>query len=120
MLEPLGARVVLAVNGYDALGALRHEPSPPDVILCDLLMPAMDGLSLARRLQQEPEWRAIPIVAITALGQLADYVMTWTHGFHAHLTKPVDPTVLADLVKGLVRHRSGGAAPPPEKPEGTR
>jgi CheY-like chemotaxis protein len=115
VLEPLGAQVVLAENGYDALASLRREPRAPDVILCDLLMPAMDGLSFARRLQQEPQWRSIPIVAITALGQLADYMMTWTQGFRAHLTKPVDPVLLVDVVKGLVRHRAS-AAPPPEGP----
>ena len=116
VLEPLGARVLLAENGYEALASLRREPRAPDVILCDLLMPAMDGLSFARRLQQEPEWQSIPIVAVTALGQLADYMMTWTQGFRAHLTKPVDPLVLANVVKGLVRHRAAGPPPPPDGP----
>jgi CheY-like chemotaxis protein len=120
VLEPLASRVVLAGNGYEALAVLRTERPPPDVILCDLLMPAMDGLNFAKRLQQEPEWQSIPIVAVTALGQLADYIMTWTHGFQAHLTKPVDPVVLVDVVKGLVRHRSARPAPPPKAPQGER
>jgi CheY-like chemotaxis protein len=120
VLEPLASRVVLAENGYEALAVLRTDSRPPDVILCDLLMPAMDGLNFARRLQQEPEWKSIPIVAVTALGQLADYIMTWTHGFQAHLTKPVDPVLLVDVVKGLVRHRSARPAPPPEAPQGER
>lgn len=120
VLEPLGARVVLAANGYDALAVLRNEPRPPDVILCDLLMPAMDGLSLVRRLQQEPEWRSIPVVAVTALGQLADYIMTWTHGFQAHLTKPVDPILLADVVRRFARRPSPGRGRRPETPDAGR
>ena len=55
VLEPLATRVLLAENGYEALALLRTDRRLPDVILCDLLMPAMDGLNFARRLQQEPE-----------------------------------------------------------------
>jgi CheY-like chemotaxis protein len=117
VLEPLGPRVLLAENGYDALGILRTEPHPPDVILCDLLMPTMDGLHFAKRLQQAPEWQSIPIVAVTALGQLADYILTWTHGFQAHLTKPVDPVLLVDVVKGLVKRRQAGSPRRPGTPE---
>jgi CheY-like chemotaxis protein len=117
VLEPLATRVLLAENGYEALALLRTDGRLPDVILCDLLMPAMDGLNFARRLQQEPEWKSIPIVAVTALGQLADYIMTWTHGFQAHLTKPIDPTLLADVVRKLARKRSTPpAAAPPQPP----
>jgi CheY-like chemotaxis protein len=110
VLEPLASRVLLAENGYEALAILRTDRRPPDVILCDLLMPAMDGLNFARRLQQEPEWKSIPIVAVTALGQLADYIMTWTHGFQAHLTKPIDPALLVDVVRKLGRTRSARPA----------
>jgi CheY-like chemotaxis protein len=118
VLEPLGPRILLAENGYDALGILRGDGNRPDVILCDLLMPTMDGLNFAKRLQQTPEWQSIPIVAITALGQLADYILTWTHGFQAHLTKPVDPALLVDVVKGLVRRRAVRSAHPPKASKG--
>ena len=119
VLEPLATRVLLAENGYEALALLRTDRRLPDVILCDLLMPAMDGLNFARRLQQEPEWRSIPIVAVTALGQLADYIMTWTHGFQAHLTKPVDPALLVNVVRKLVHGRAAAPGPPPAAPPPT-
>jgi CheY-like chemotaxis protein len=118
VLEPLATRVLVAENGYEALAILRTDRRPPDVILCDLLMPAMDGLNFARRLQQEPEWKSIPIVAVTALGQLADYIMTWTHGFQAHLTKPIDPALLVDVVRKLGRHRPARPATEPDGPTG--
>jgi CheY-like chemotaxis protein len=117
VLEPLTTRVLLAENGYEALAILRTDPRPPDVILCDLLMPAMDGLNFARRLQQEPEWQSIPIVAVTALGQLADYIMTWTHGFQAHLTKPIEPALLVDVVRKLARTRSARPPTPTDEPQ---
>ena len=91
----------------------------PTHVAVDLLMPAMDGLNFARRLQQEPEWRSIPIVAVTALGQLADYIMTWTHGFQAHLTKPVDPALLVNVVRKLVHGRAAAPGPPPAAPPPT-
>jgi CheY-like chemotaxis protein len=87
MLEPLGARVFLAESGPDALEIL--DTRRPHIILLDILMPGMDGLDFFRAVQRRPEWRSIPIVAVTALGELGDYIRTWVLGFAGHLTKPV-------------------------------
>src|SRR5215468_6740764 len=67
MLTAVGARVRLARDGQDGLAQVAVAPSP-QVILCDLLMPGMDGLEFARRLRPYRRWARIPIVAVTALG----------------------------------------------------
>jgi len=104
MVESLGATPVLARHGQEALDWLRRHR--PHAILCDLLMPGIDGLTFARRLHANPAWASIPIIAVTALGSAADYIRTWSHGFQAHVTKPILIEQLAVTVRRLTRSRS--------------
>lgn len=104
ILELAGARVILAEHGGEALERLETQRRP-HVIVCDLLMPVLDGLGLARRVQGDPRWSRIPLLAVTALGGAADYIKTWAHGFAGHVTKPVDPDVLI----GAIRRVTGRA-----------
>lgn len=106
MLEPLGARVLLAEDAHRGLRVLEQET--PHIILLDLLLPGMDGLSFARQVRTEPRWTSIPILAVTALGELGDYVQTWSAGFAGHLTKPVDQADLAMSILRLTRRRRAG------------
>jgi CheY-like chemotaxis protein len=111
MLQGFGARVFPAAHGEEGLDLLGRER--PDVILCDLVMPVMDGFCFATAVKQDRRWRRIPIVAVTALGGEADYRRTWEAGFDAHLAKPVDP----DQVVAVIRAVTGRpAAPPPDRP----
>jgi CheY-like chemotaxis protein len=96
MLEALGARMILARDAMAARVVLSQER--PHVILLDLLLPGMDGLTFSRLIQQDPHLADIPIVAVTALAQLGDYIQTWTHGFAAHLAKPVEDEMLTDAI----------------------
>jgi CheY-like chemotaxis protein len=98
MLEHVGAHVILAAHGGEALERLETQRRP-HVILCDLLMPVLDGLGLARQLQGDPRWRGIPILAVTALGGAADYIKTWAQGFAGHVTKPIDRDVLLAAIR---------------------
>lgn len=107
MLEPLGARVLLARDGSEALGMLRN--AAPDVILCDLLMPRMDGFELSERIRRDPRRARVPLVAVTALGSAPDYLQTWEAGFDAHISKPIDDRELASVVRLLARR---GRVPP--------
>jgi two-component system cell cycle response regulator DivK len=109
MLQGFGARVLSAADGEEALAVLgRHRP---DVILCDLVMPVMDGFHLRAALKRSPRWRRIPVIAVTALGGETDYRRTWEAGFDAHLAKPVHP----DQVVAIVRAVTG--RPPPPRPD---
>lgn len=110
MVEALGARAILARDGQEALDLLSDER--PNAILCDLLMPGMDGLAFARHLHANPVLANIPIIAVTALGGVADYIRTWSHGFQAHLTKPV---TVDDLAGAVRRFATRGRPPGPER-----
>jgi CheY-like chemotaxis protein len=64
VLDAFGLNVTVAHNAVDALR--RIHQSPPDLLLVDVMMPEVDGLSLIRRIQKEPAWLHIPIVVISA------------------------------------------------------
>ncbi len=100
MLEALGIRVLAAEDGRQALTLLEEEA--PDLILCDLLMPRVDGFTLVERLRSDPHRRATPAIAVSGLGYDSDYQRTWAAGFDGHLVKPIDiDTVIETLRRYL-------------------
>lgn len=105
--------VILARDGYelhtatDAVEALRVvERVRPGLILLDLQLPGMDGLSLTRLLKSRTESASIPIVAVTAFAMKGDEEKARNAGCDAYLTKPIDKRILRDLVAGYVRQTS--------------
>jgi len=113
MIEAMGGVFLGAGHGFEALDILRDHR--PHVILCDLLMPEMDGFRFIQRLRANVEWRDIPIVAVTALGTDPDYRRTWEAGFDGHLTKPVDAMQLAAVIRAVWQARRR----PPRSHDGT-
>lgn len=102
--------VILARDGYemrtatDATEALSLLSSlRPTLILLDLQLPGMDGLSLTRILKSRPDTAAIPIVAVTAFAMKGDEEKARAAGCDAYLTKPIDKRILRDLVASYVR-----------------
>ncbi|HEV6965697.1 ATP-binding protein, partial [Roseateles sp.] len=102
MLEPLGHRITRVRDGAEALAALREGDF--DLVLMDVLMPGMDGLTATRRWRTEEALQGrprTPIVALTAHAGDADVQQSLEAGCDAHLTKPVS---LAALQQALARH----------------
>ncbi len=71
----------------------------PDIILMDLGMPIMDGLESAKSIRKAPWGKDVKIIALTGWGQEEDKQLTKAAGFDAHLVKPVEPTVLQELLR---------------------
>jgi CheY-like chemotaxis protein len=99
LLELLGARVGTAENGV--AGLRRLVAMQPDMVLCDLTMPLMDGLEFARRVRRLPEYRRTVLVAVTGRQAHEDFLRTWDAGFDAHLVKPVTMEMLRALARRL-------------------
>ena len=78
----------------------------PDLILCDLRMPGMDGLEFARRVRAQSRYRRARLIALTALDPWESALKTWSVGFDAHLTKPVTVETLAALNRFLAPPRA--------------
>jgi PAS domain S-box-containing protein len=91
-----GHEVRTAYDGLAALAAVRAQP--PDVVLCDIGMPDMDGLEVARHLRQDLGLKRAFLVALTGYGGEGDRRRSREAGFNAHLVKPVDLIDLEPLL----------------------
>ena len=96
LLEHAGHVVETAEDG--ATGLVKLQAFRPDVALIDIGLPGLDGYALARLARDRPETAAIRLVALTGYGQEDDRQRALASGFDVHLTKPVDPARLAELL----------------------
>jgi two-component system cell cycle response regulator len=93
--------VLTAYSGRQALELLQVERV--DVVLLDVMMPAMDGFEVCRRIKGTPKTMHVPVIMVTALDQTADKVQGLEAGADDFLTKPVDDIALITRVKNLAR-----------------
>jgi DNA-binding NarL/FixJ family response regulator len=104
-LEGQGFETETAANGLEALD--RVAASPPDLILLDVMMPGMDGISVLRILKDDPETRLMPVVLMTALNAVEDRVRGIEAGADDFLSKPVDDReLLARINTALASKRA--------------
>ncbi|HEY2908049.1 MAG TPA: ATP-binding protein [Vicinamibacterales bacterium] len=103
-LEQHGATVATAASSREAQD--RFAKQPPDVLVCDLLMPGENGLDLIRKIRalEAPTGRHTPAAALTALARSDDRSRALSAGYEMHVAKPVDPLELASAVQQLVHH----------------
>ena len=110
---------VLRAHGYNVLQARTAEEGlqlarreHPDLILLDVRMPAMDGLSAVRALKEDERTSTIPTVALTAQAMTGDEAVARSAGFDAYVTKPIDTRALPGTVARLLSgSRPGGGSP---------
>ena len=113
VLASAGVEVTQVWNGSEALDAFAaSDPGHYDAILLDMKMPVMDGCEAARKIRAlvRPDAATVPIVAVTANAFAEDIAATTAAGMDAHVSKPIDFTVLCHTLAGLVGRRRGGGA----------
>ncbi len=96
VLEREGYRVEMAGNAEEALQKLVN--GSPDLILMDVQMPGMDGLTLTRRLKGDVRTADIPVVALTALAMMGDRERTLEAGCSGYISKPINTRTFASEV----------------------
>jgi two-component system CheB/CheR fusion protein len=99
VLSHAGYNVVTAGSAPAALNAARERQF--DVIISDIGMPDMNGYQLAREVRQLPGYATVPMVAVTGYSMFDDKERSTKAGFNAHMTKPIDPRALLDLIEQL-------------------
>ncbi len=112
-LERAGYSAVAAGTGEDALAILKSRPMA--LVLLDLMLPGMDGLTVCNRMKQHRKLRNIPIIMLTAKNSEADIIVGLEMGADDYVTKPFNPYVLMARVQAILR-RPGIARPDDEEP----
>ncbi len=105
-----GYQVAGVGSGEEALATAAAQP--PDLILLDLMLPDLDGLTVCQRLRSEPRTQSVPIVMLTAKGAESDIVGGLNLGANDYVTKPFSPKVLMARVRAVLRRQP---APPPKE-----
>lgn len=104
ILTARGYTVVLSPDGERGLETARS--SPPDLVILDVVLPAMNGYQVCRALRQDPATAHVPVLMLTAKDEPADEYWAGQAGATVFLSKPVEPSDLIDAVKGLLPDRS--------------
>lgn len=116
LLVQAGFQVETAANASQALASL--PAFLPDVIVLDIQMPGMDGLTLARQLKDQPETRHIPIVALTAYAMKGDEKRMLASGFDGYISKPIEAAHFAERIHRFIGILpSGSQVPEMARPE---
>ena len=103
LLEPRGAKIEIARNGREAVESLTRNMLQPataiDLVLMDIMMPEMDGLTAMREIRKRPEWKKLPIIALTAKAMKDDQEKCLAAGANDYIAKPLDVEKLLSLVR---------------------
>ncbi len=93
LLSSKGVEVVVAGNGQEALDTLDKDAGF-DLVLMDIQMPVMDGLTAASKLRKMPRFKNLPVIAMTAHAMSGDRETSLLSGMNDHITKPIEPDLL--------------------------
>jgi len=100
-LQREGYLVLTAQRGDEGLNLIRSER--PDLVLLDLMLPGMDGLSICRQMKSDDSLREIPIIIASAKGEESDVVIGLEMGADDYLAKPFSPRELLARIKAVLR-----------------
>ncbi len=103
IFEPLGATVEIARNGVEALSMLEASLQNPyhaiDLVLMDVMMPEMDGMTATREIRKRTEWKKLPVIMLTAKAMKDDQERCLSAGANDYMAKPLDVEKLLSLVR---------------------
>ena len=99
-LERRGFRVVEAENGIQAIN--QAETESPDLIIMDMQMPQLDGLSATRRIRKLESMNSVPIVAVSAYGADQFRELALAAGCNEYVSTPFEPATLEGIIRNLV------------------
>lgn len=105
LLRLSGHAVLAAGNGEEGVRLALAEN--PDLILMDIQMPVLDGLSALRRIRADPRGRAIPAIALTAFAMKGDRERLLEAGFHEYIAKPIDYKGFTETIERTLKESYG-------------
>lgn len=100
LLEHAGHSVDGAVNGRD--GVVAATATSPDLVICDLQLPLMDGYGVLAELRARPATATLPIVAVTAFSMPNDRSKVMQAGFDGYMSKPIEPETFVERIEAFL------------------
>ncbi len=102
LLQAVGYTVDIAQNGQEALNFISSNTY--DVVLMDIQMPIMDGLTASKKIRENPSFSKLPIIAMSAHAMSGDKEVSLAHGMNDHITKPINPQKLYSTIAYWLKH----------------
>lgn len=103
-LEDSDFAVEVASNARDGWELLQQYN--PDLVISDIMMPQVDGYQFLKQVREDPRYKALPVVFLTAKGMTSDRIQGYQAGCDAYLSKPFDPDELVAIVTNLLARRA--------------
>ncbi|MEG3833417.1 MULTISPECIES: response regulator transcription factor [unclassified Microcoleus] len=116
-LEDSDFAVEVASNARDGWELLQQ--TNPDLVISDIMMPQVDGYQFLKQVREDPRYKALPVVFLTAKGMTSDRIQGYQAGCDAYLSKPFDPDELVAIVTNLLARRAAAkeTSENPESPD---
>lgn len=103
-LEDSGFTVEAASNATE--GWEKLQLVTPDVLISDIMMPQVDGYQFLEQVREDPRYKSLPVVFLTARGMTSDRIQGYNAGADAYLSKPFDPEELVAIVANLIERKA--------------
>lgn len=103
-LEDSGFAVDVAGNAQEGWQLLQQKL--PDLVISDVMMPQVDGYQFLKQMREDPRFKSLPVVFLTARGMTSDRIQGYQAGCDAYLPKPFDPDELVAIVENLLERRT--------------
>lgn len=101
ILKAKGYNVLEASTGEEALSVLKNQK--PDIILMDIQLPGMDGITLVKLIKENPTMNDIPVIAVTAYAMKGDEQKILDSGCNAYISKPINTQELPLIVEKYIK-----------------
>lgn len=105
LLNAFGHTTIAARDGEEGVAAALR--TNPELILCDIALPKLDGYGVARRLRAEPTLNGVPLVAVTASAMVGDRDKVVASGFDGYISKPINPETFVAEVEAYLHRQEG-------------
>jgi len=100
-LEDVDCDALSAAGGQEALEMIQNDP--PDLVLLDVMMPKISGFEVCKRIKNNPDTAEIPVIMVTALGEMGDIERAINSGTDDFLSKPVNKWELLARVRTMLK-----------------
>lgn len=114
-LQESGFSVQVASNAREGWELVQQNT--PDLVISDIMMPQVDGYQFLKQLRDDPRFRSLPVIFLTAKGMTTDRIQGYQAGVDAYIPKPFDPDELVAVVGNLLERRAAKTSAPAEEGE---